>query len=121
MTIPAIFDYTPAELTARLTAMGEPPYRARQILHGVYRRGATAYADMTDVPLSLREQLTQTVPLYQLETVARLDSSDGHTRKTLFRLADGRMVEAVLMEYLDPEEATPGRRTVCVSSQAGCA
>ncbi|MCX6022747.1 MAG: 23S rRNA (adenine(2503)-C(2))-methyltransferase RlmN, partial [Chloroflexi bacterium] len=105
----------------RLAALGEPAFRARQVLGWVYRRGATGYSAMTDLPLGLRERLERELPVRRLVPAASTDSGDGRTEKVLFKLADGRMVEAVLMEYLDPEGETLGRRTVCVSSQAGCA
>src|SRR5262245_14828668 len=68
---------------------------------------------MTNVPASLRTELARRVPFSTLQIEREAESRDG-TRKTLFRTADGRPVEAVLMRYRD------GRRSVCLSSQSGC-
>ena len=68
---------------------------------------------MTNLPIPLRADLSCTVPFSTLEVEREATSRDG-TRKTLFRTADGRPVEAVLMPYRD------GRRSVCLSSQSGC-
>src|ERR671915_2598062 len=90
----------------------EPGFRARQVWSWA-SRGASGYAEMTDLPAALRARLAEQVPFSSLETVREAVSSDG-TVKALFRTGDGRAVEAVLMRYRD------GRRSVCVSSQSGC-
>jgi 23S rRNA (adenine2503-C2)-methyltransferase len=89
-----------------------PAYRAAQVLHWVYQRGAVAFAEMTDLPAVLRRELESEFLIRQLrpEAVARAD--DG-TRKLLFRLDDGNAIESVLI----PD---PPRLTLCISSQAGC-
>jgi len=91
---------------------GEPAYRARQVWQWA-SRGASSYAEMTNLPASLRARLEEHVPFSSLDVAAGQRSRDG-TLKTLFRTADGKPVEAVLMRYRD------GRRSVCVSSQSGC-
>src|SRR5687768_1853185 len=90
----------------------EPAFRARQVWSWA-SRGASGYDEMTDLPAALRAQLAERVPFSTLELVDEAHSRDG-TIKALFRTADGRAVEAVLMRYRD------GRRSVCVSSQSGC-
>src|ERR671915_2142362 len=90
----------------------EPGFRARQVWSWA-SRGASGYAEMTDLPAALRARLADAVPFSSLELVREAVSSDG-TVKALFRTGDGRAVEAVLMRYRD------GRRSVCVSSQSGC-
>jgi 23S rRNA (adenine2503-C2)-methyltransferase len=90
----------------------EPSYRAKQVWEWV-ARGATSYVAMTNVPSRTRALLEERVPFSTLEAVHQAESRDG-TVKTLFRTADGKPVEAVLMRYRD------GRRSVCVSSQSGC-
>ncbi|SNB61259.1 23S rRNA (adenine(2503)-C(2))-methyltransferase RlmN [Thermoflexus hugenholtzii] len=109
-----LLDLSLEELEETLAAWGEPSYRARQIWHWVYRRGATDFEAMTDLPKALRERLREAFTLSALRPVAERVSRDGWTRKWLFALPDGANVEAVLMEYTD-------RRTACVSTQAGCA
>ena len=94
------------------TLHGEPAYRARQIWAWA-ARGASSYAEMTDVPAALRAVLEEHVPFSTLSLVTQAEARDG-TVKALFHTHDGRPVEAVLMRYRD------GRRSVCVSSQSGC-
>jgi 23S rRNA (adenine2503-C2)-methyltransferase len=90
----------------------EPSYRARQVWEWT-ARGASSYAEMTNLPASLREALEARVPFSSLKVAHEAHSKDG-TLKVLFRTADGHPVEAVLMRYRD------GRRSVCLSSQSGC-
>jgi 23S rRNA (adenine2503-C2)-methyltransferase len=90
----------------------EPAFRARQVWSWA-SRGASGYAEMTDLPAALRSHLAAEVPFSSLDTVREAHASDG-TVKALFHTHDGRPVEAVLMRYRD------GRRSVCVSSQSGC-
>ncbi len=102
-----------AELQSRLTAWGEPAFRARQVWRWVYVRLAASYEEMSDLPHALRARLQAAYRLDPLTPVDELLSQDRLTRKVLFRLADGNAVESVLMEY-------DRRYTVCVSSQVGC-
>ncbi len=111
----SLYDLTREQLVRQLAEWGEPAFRARQIWHWLYQRLVGDIAEMTDLPRSLRAKLQQTYALGQMTVVAEQHSSDGWTRKWLFRLADGREIETVLMEY------DGLRRTACVSSQAGCA
>ena len=99
-------------LAGRLAASGEPDYRLGQIWQWT-ARGVSGYGEMTNVPGPLRTELAAQVPFSTLEAVQEAESRDG-THKTLFRTADGRPVEAVLMRYRG------GRRSVCLSSQSGC-
>ena len=99
-------------LADRLAASGEPDYRLGQIWQWA-ARGAAGYEEMTNVPGPLRAELAAQMPFSTLEVDRETESRDG-TRKTLFRTADGRPVEAVLMRYRD------GRRSLCLSSQSGC-
>lgn len=101
------------ELTAYLTQMGEKPYRASQIFRWLHERLVTSFQEMTDVSGKLREQLEETCDLTVLQTQqVQISGIDG-TRKYLFALADGNMVESVLMRYQHGN-------SVCISSQAGC-
>jgi 23S rRNA (adenine2503-C2)-methyltransferase len=99
-------------LKDELRARNEPPYRASQIWSWA-ARGAASYAEMTNLPAHLRDDLTSAVPLSSLELEHTARSRDG-TEKALFRTADGRPLETVLMRYRD------GRRSLCLSSQSGC-
>ncbi|MHB8621723.1 MAG: 23S rRNA (adenine(2503)-C(2))-methyltransferase RlmN [Chloroflexota bacterium] len=98
---------------------GEPAFRVRQIADWKYRKLVGSYADMTNLPVALRERLEAERPLNAARPVGRQASADGRTTKLLFELADGERVEAVLMRQRGAHE-TAVRNTVCVSSQAGC-
>ncbi len=110
----SFFDLSLADLTAHLAAWGEPAYRARQVWQAVYRDLAAAPAEITTLPKPLRERLAAELSFAPLTPAADLRSADGQTRKRLWRLPDGRYIEAVLMGYAR-------RRTACISTQAGCA
>jgi 23S rRNA (adenine2503-C2)-methyltransferase len=101
-----------AQLQQSLADAGEPSYRASQVWEWV-ARGASSYAEMTNLPSVLREGLEATVPLSTLDLRAEAKSDDG-TVKALFHTDDACPIEAVLMRYRD------GRRSVCLSSQSGC-
>ena len=101
-------------LKAWLVELGAKGFRAKQIRDWLYTKGAMSVDAMTNLPLSLRESLSGQTTIGTLDVVTEQKSKDG-TRKRLYRLHDGKMVEAVLMPYAD------GRRTACISSQAGCA
>jgi 23S rRNA (adenine2503-C2)-methyltransferase len=112
-----LLDLTPHDaaelLSAAMAEMGEPSYRARQILPRLWQAPVASFDEMTDLPRALRQRLGERFELPRLEIVARQRSSDG-TEKFLFRLPDGQAIETVAI----PE----GRRvTLCISSQAGCA
>src|SRR3954462_12039508 len=99
-------------LESRLAEGGEPRFRADQVWEWT-ARGAGSYDEMTNLPGELRERLAGELPFSTLELVDEALARDG-TEKALFRTADGRPVEAVLMRYRD------GRRSLCLSSQSGC-
>ncbi len=108
---------TPADALARLrdfaAAAGEPAYRAAQVLRHLWEHPVDGFAEMTALPLALRERLGERFVIPRLELIARQTSSDG-TEKFLFRLPEGQEIETVAI----PEG---GRLTLCISSQAGCA
>ncbi len=126
----SLYDLSPAELEGLVRRFRAPRYRADQILHWLYRRFVCSFDDMTNLPRALREQLAEATCLHTLAPMSRSEGDDGLSAKLLFRLADGRLVETVLMHFLDPADADqheadpvarPGRHTVCLSTQAGCA
>ena len=99
-------------LAAELAAFGAEPFRARQLWHWIYHRGATDFAAMTSLSRAFREELAAHYVLSRPAVSSELASVDG-TRKWLLRFADGQEVETVYI----PEE---DRGTLCVSSQVGC-
>jgi 23S rRNA (adenine2503-C2)-methyltransferase len=114
MTQPLIYDLDLEELKTLLIELGEPAYRALQIWQGLYQNLWAAPEEFSNLPKALREKLAAELRWSALVPETILKSKDGETVKTLFRLADDREIEAVLMRY---EE----RRTLCISTQAGCA
>ncbi|HEY6908201.1 MAG TPA: 23S rRNA (adenine(2503)-C(2))-methyltransferase RlmN [Myxococcales bacterium] len=125
-----------AELSALVARLGEKPYRARQLQSWLHRKGVESLEAMTDLPRAFREKLAKEARLDTLSVDAVQQSSDG-TRKYRLRTRDGKFVESVYMpeeagaQGFDPEaeedDASAGgkgprvRRTLCVSTQVGCA
>jgi len=110
----ALLDLSLEDLGAVVAELGQPAYRARQIWEWVYKHFAVSFDEMANLPKTLREKLAADWVISPLESATRILSQDGDTQKVLFRLADGQTVETVLMLY-------DRRRTLCISSQAGCA
>ena len=101
------------DLEQVIVARGEKPFRARQVMQWIYQRGVTDFDDMTDLSKTSREWLNQETEIAIPEVQSRHDSVDG-TVKWLFASGSGQAVETVFI----PE---PGRGTLCISSQVGCA
>lgn len=117
-----IISYNLSELTPLLKSLGQPRFRAKQLLRWLYRDGATSYDEMMNVPRALRETLSKQAPLVPPRIVDRQISHDG-TRKYVLAFSDGTRVETVGI----PSRASKAKRneprhlTVCFSTQAGCA
>ncbi len=112
---------TAEELQAQFREWGQPGYRVTQLLEWLYPQRAANWESMSNLPKGLRESLKQHYTLNTLEMVAKQGSRDT-TQKFLWRLADGQMVESVLIPA-NPAlygEASD-RHTLCVSTQVGCA
>ncbi len=116
----------------RLKEWNEPPYRAKQIWQGLYQHLYDSPDQFSNLPNSLRQKLAGEFTFTPFMVKTYLDSSDKSTRKTLFELPDGNLIEAVLMRYGDPADSPSPtgrgaggegkkRRTLCISTQAGCA
>ena len=112
---------TPDELTAFANELGEKPFRAKQIIEWVFKKRAESFDDMLNLSKPLRTALEERFALRTMAS-ARIEGSEDTTRKFLFKLHDGRFVETVLIPAsvsFDGERSD--RRTLCVSSQVGCA
>ncbi|MXY80317.1 MAG: 23S rRNA (adenine(2503)-C(2))-methyltransferase RlmN [Chloroflexi bacterium] len=119
-TRPSLLDLPPEGLAEIVGELGEPGYRAAQVGRGVYRRFATDFEEMTDLPRALRSRLAKRLRVGAAAVDGEQTSADGSTTKLLLRMDDGELIETVLMRY-DPFGQRRARRTVCVSTQAGCA
>jgi len=109
------------EIEEAFAAIGQPAYRAKQVLRWLYEKRVRSFEEMTDLPAPLRAQLATEFAFDELEVVRKTGSEDT-TQKFLFRLADGNMIESVLIPAspaLYGEDSD--RRTLCVSTQVGCA
>ncbi len=100
------------ELLAEMTAMGEKPFRVKQIWHWLYNKGVTDFSKMSTLAKPLQARLAEKYLISRPQVITEKNSTDG-TRKWLLRFADGKEVETVYI----PEE---DRGAVCLSTQVGC-
>lgn len=114
MTRTDIKSMYPEELKALMLEMGEKPFRAAQLFSWMHEKRVSSYEEMTSLPAALREKLAADCPLTVLKEADCLVSKKDGTRKYLFELPDGNVIESVLMKY-------SFGNSVCISSQVGCA
>jgi 23S rRNA (adenine2503-C2)-methyltransferase len=109
------------ELEQWFASRQEPVYRARQVLDWVYRKRVNSVEAMTNLPSAVRRKIAENFSMRTLEP-ARVAGSGDTTRKFLFRLSDGALIETVLIPA-NPAlyGSRSDRRTLCVSTQVGCA
>ena len=98
--------------------IGEKPFRATQVMKWIYQHGVTDFAQMTNLSKGLRKKLSEKACVETPEVVHKEFSEDG-TRKWVFKVAGGSLVETVLIPADDSK--VNGRKTLCISSQVGCA
>lgn len=101
------------ELERELAALGEKPFRAKQLYQWLHQKLARSYEDMTNLPKGLREKLAEQYACSTLRRVQVQESRIDGTKKFLFALEDGHVVESVWMRYKHGN-------SVCISSQVGC-
>jgi 23S rRNA (adenine2503-C2)-methyltransferase len=101
------------ELKNELVSMGEKPFRAKQIYEWLHKKCAHSYDEMTNISLDLRKKLSEKFEFGAFEIVRMQESKIDGTRKYLFGLGDGNMIESVFMRYHHGN-------SVCISSQVGC-
>lgn len=106
-------DFTPEQRVEKVTELGMPGFRAKQLEKHYFQHYTHDPALMTDLPAAGRDEFVHALLPPLLTEVRRLETDKGDTIKFLWKLHDGALVESVLMRY-------PGRITLCVSSQAGC-
>jgi 23S rRNA (adenine2503-C2)-methyltransferase len=107
-----VLDVPAAELRTWLSERGQPPMRVNQIRRQVLANRAVTFEEMSDLPKALRAELAESFDVFSTRVERHLAASDG-THKLLLRLADGGMIECVLIQ-------DEGRATACVSTQVGC-
>ena len=112
-SLPSLLELSQPELAELVAQQGQPAFRARQLWEWIYKHYAADFDEMTNLPKTLRTALAATATVNPLSLVTQVVSAAGDTQKVLFRLPDGKTIEAVLMIY-------DKRRTLCISSQAGC-
>src|ERR1044071_3015038 len=105
---------SPAQRAEAVAALGEKPFRAKQLSNHYFSRLTVDPAEMTDIPATTRDKLVADLMPPLFTVVRKVTADEGTTAKTLLRAHDGTLIESVLMRY-------PDRATLCISSQAGCA
>ena len=108
----ALKNFTEAEMKEFMKEIGEKAFRGTQVYSWIYK-GAKTFDDMKNIPKSLREKLEEVSYIGNIDIELKLESKDGKTKKYLFLLNDGNIIETVMMDY-------DSRVTVCVSNQVGC-
>ncbi len=108
-----IKSYTLEELKEEMERIGEKPFRAKQIYQWMHEKCARSFEEMTNLPLRLREKCAESYGFTALEAVRVQKSADHSTKKFLFSLGDGKLIESVWMRYRHGN-------SVCISSQVGC-
>jgi 23S rRNA (adenine2503-C2)-methyltransferase len=110
--LPNLKDMTLEEIEVFIANLGKEKFRSRQIMKWIYRFGITSFDEMTDISKNFRRELKDRTRISSLK-IRKIQTSTDGTKKILFRLDDGLLIESVLI---------PGKkdRTLCVSTQAGC-
>lgn len=108
----ALKNFTEAEIKEFMKTIGEKAFRGSQIFSWIYK-GAKSFDDMNNIPKGLRDKLEEVSYIGNIEMELKLESKKDGTKKYLFELKDGNIIETVMMDY-------ESRVTVCVSNQVGC-
>ena len=110
----AILEQTPVALRSWFVEHGLPAYRAGQVRKWIFEKRAAGFAEMTDLPAALRNQLAAELQIWTSRVLKHRQSADG-SEKLLLELGDGQQIECVLLRD-DKEHCT-----ACISTQVGCA
>lgn len=100
-------------LTGIITGLGEKSFRAKQLYEWLHKKQVDSLEEMKNLPKSLKEKISENYSIFRTEEAEQLVSKQDGTRKFLFRLGDGNIIESVFMKYQHGN-------SVCISSQAGC-
>lgn len=112
--LPLAWSLSQADWSALVSGLGQPSFRARQIWDWLYRRGVGSFAEMANLPASLRSELAARLRLAPWLETDSLEDPESGTRKILLECLDGERIECVVIP-------SDGSSTLCVSTQAGCA
>ncbi len=119
--MPSLYRLLPEEIDDLVANLGQPRYRADQLLHSLYHDFPRKISDLKQIPTAMRDALTSLGYIIgQEDEISQIVSEDGHTTKLLLKFDDKTMIETVLMQYDPRQDKTHPRSTVCVSTQVGC-
>jgi len=107
------YDLSTQELEDQMRLLGQPGFRQKQILQGIYNKLYASFDELENIPKNLRIELDNLFLLNPLSVEKVLKSRDGNTEKVLFKCLDGSLIETVLMRF-------DRRNSLCVSTQVGC-
>ncbi len=115
-----LYRVLPEEMDDLVISMGQPRYRADQLLQTLYHDSPIDISSLRQIPSELRDALDSAgYTVGSASKIHQVTSQDGYTVKALLKLGDGTLIETVLMQYKSKEKNHP-RSTVCVSTQIGC-
>ncbi|MEE8180440.1 MAG: 23S rRNA (adenine(2503)-C(2))-methyltransferase RlmN [Nitrosopumilaceae archaeon] len=117
-----LYRLLPEEMEKMVMELGQPRYRADQILYPIYNKFPKDISEILQLPTSLRDKLiAEGYTIGSAKEVNRIVSEDGDTTKILLNLVDGNPIETVLIQYPTSKINSHPRSTICVSTQDGCA
>lgn len=116
-----LYRVLPEEMDDLVIELGQPRYRADQLLHALYHESPRKMSDLHQIPSAMRDALVAAEYTIGSESeVQRIVSEDGKTTKILLKFDEETLIETVLMQYRSSQEDGHPRSTVCVSTQVGC-
>ncbi len=116
-----LYRVLPEEMDELVIKLGQPRYRADQLLHALHHESPKKISDLHQIPSSMQNALVESGYTIGTQSEAhRITSEDGHTTKLLLKFDDDTLIETVLMQYSPSQDKTHPRSTVCVSTQVGC-
>ncbi|HHH76455.1 MAG TPA: 23S rRNA (adenine(2503)-C(2))-methyltransferase RlmN, partial [Phycisphaerae bacterium] len=110
--IRSLIEMSPKEVAAYFQELSQPAFRASQVLQWVWKKSATDFSQMTNLPATLRSELAESMTVFTSSIAAESLSSDSLVKLAL-AMADGEVIETVMIP-------SSSRRTACVSTQCGC-
>jgi len=117
-----LYGLLPEEMEKLVQDLGEPRFRADQILYALYYKYPQNFSDIKQLPKKFREKLvSEGFTIGSTEEIHRIESNDKDTTKLLLNLKDNTPIETVLMQYQPKKLFSHPRSTICVSTQVGCA